>query len=319
MSVYHTAFFAFSCIVLFLYGLKGFSKEVEETGGDRLRYWLTRITNNRFKALALGALFTAVIQSSSAVSSMTVALVDAGAFSFANSLAVLLGAGIGTTSTVWLVSLNFTAAGVYFIVFGTLIGALPFKISLVGKSLFYFGFILFTLELLSMALAPVRQSPLLLEYLSGGDSLILALLAGIIITAVVQSSSVVSGLVVVLAQGALIELPEAIAVIIGAKAGSTSTALIASLKMKAGARLAALSNFIFNLTGGLIFVALIGPLAGLVSSWTPDPGFQVAYAHVIFSTSIAVIFLPFLKPFARFMERWMPPADAEPFEGSVRG
>lgn len=306
VTAYHTIFFAFSCIVLFLYGLKGFSREIEETGGDTLRFRLTHITNNRWKALGLGALFTAVIQSSSAVSSMTVALVDAGAFSFANSLAVLLGAGIGTTSTAWLVSLNFTSAGVYFIVFGTLIGALPFRVSLVGKSLFYFGFILFALELLSSALTPVKESPAVMDYLAGTDSIFIALLAGALITAIVQSSSVVSGLAVVLAQSALIELPEAVAVIIGAKVGSTSTALIVSLKMKKGARLSALSNFIFNLIGAVIFIPLIHPLSGLVSGWTDDAGYRVATAHVIFSVSIAVFFLPFLKPFSRRMLQWMP-------------
>lgn len=242
---------------------------------------------------------------------MTVALVDAGAFTFANSLAVLLGAGIGTTSTAWLVSLNFTSAGVYFIVFGALIGALPFRLSLIGKSLFYFGFILFALELLSSALAPVKESPAIMDYLAGTDSVFLALLAGALITAAVQSSSVVSGLVVVLAQSAMIELPEAIAVIIGAKVGSTSTALIVSLKMKKGARLSALSNFIFNLIGAIIFIPLIYPLSDLVSGMTDDAGYRVATAHVIFSVSIALIFLPFLKPFSRRMVQWMPLEDPE--------
>lgn len=306
MGLYHTVFFVFSCIVLFLHGLKGFSKEVQEAGGDNLRFWLTRMTNNRWKALGLGAVLTAVIQSSSAVSSMTVALVDAGAFSFANSLAVLLGAGVGTTSTAFLVSLRFTDMGIYFIVFGTLISALPFRFALVGKSLFYFGFILFTLELLSNALGPIREMPQIADWLASVDSVFLAILAGAIITAVVQSSSVVSGLVVVLAQTALLEVPEGIGIIIGAKVGSTSTALLASIKMRAAARLAALSNFIFILIGSVVFIPLIGPLGRLVVQMTPDPGFQMAYAHVIFSASIALGFLPFLKPFARSMERWIP-------------
>ncbi len=306
MSTYQAVFFVFACIVLFLYGLKGFSEEIKNVGGERLKKTLGGLTRNRWSALGLGALITAIIQSSSAVSAMTVALVDAGAISFTNSLAVLLGAGIGTSSTVWLVSLNFMDAGIYFMVIGFVIGSLPFRISLIGKSLFYFGFILFALLLLSDALAPVKESPLILETLSSVDHIMVALLAGLLITALVQSSSVVVGLCAILVQGEFLQLSDGIGILIGAKVGSTSTALLASLKMSESARLTALSNFVFFISGAIVFLPFTSLLEDLAISLSSSPGIQVAYCQLIFSVFIALIYVPFIGPFARLMLRWRP-------------
>jgi hypothetical protein len=132
-----------SAIVLFLYGLSAFSQEIQRVGGDTLNKWLGRLTEKRWLALLLGAVATAIIQSSSAVTSLTVALVDAGTMSFRSSLGVLLGANIGTTSTAWLVSLKLTSIGPFFIVFGTLLSTLPTRYKILGKAAFYFGFIFF--------------------------------------------------------------------------------------------------------------------------------------------------------------------------------
>ncbi len=309
-GIYNAVFFVFACIVLFLYSLKGFSVELQKVGGQRLNDYLSRVTRNRFRAFGLGALITAVIQSSSAVSSMTVALVDAGAIPFASSLAVLLGAGVGTTATVWLVSLNFMGMGVYFMVFGFLIGALPFRFALIGKSLFYFGFILFTLQLLSDALTPLREMPEIIDILSSVDNILIAMLAGLLITAAVQSSTVVIGVTVILVQGGLVPLHDAIGIVVGAKVGSTSTALLASLGMGVTARLSALSNFIFYTTGAVLCIPLSRPLERFARTLTDDAGMQVAYCTLMFSVVVALIFLPFVKAFAGLMMRSRKVVDA---------
>ena len=105
-----------SAIVLFLYGLGAFSQEIQRVGGEVLRKWLGRLTDSRWRGVLLGIVATAIVQSSSAVTSLTAALVDAGAMSFRSSLGILLGANIGTTSTAWLVSLKLTSIGPLFIV-----------------------------------------------------------------------------------------------------------------------------------------------------------------------------------------------------------
>jgi phosphate:Na+ symporter len=294
----------FTWIVLFLYGLKSFSKEVQAVGAETMNVWLSRVTNRRWRAFLLGAGLTAIIQSSSAVSSMTVALVDAGAFSFTNSLGVLLGAKVGTTVTAWLVSLRFTETGPFFIVFGALISMVPYRVHLVGKLFFYFGFILFSLHLLSYALKPIQQSPQIVEVLRSAEYVPVAVLVGVLVTFLVQSSSVVSGLVVVLVQTGIIELNEGVGIIIGSSVGTTSTALIAALRLNEAAKLAAMANFLVNLIGTLVFIPLVGLLVALVRLITPDPAFQVAFANLIFNSVVALTFLAFMRPFARGLLRW---------------
>jgi len=153
-----------SAIVLFLYGLEAFSSEIQLAGGARLNKWLGRLTKSRWRGVLLGAVATAIVQSSSAVTSLTVALVDAGTMSFGSSLGVLLGANVGTASTAWLVSLKLTSIGPFFIVFGALLGALPTRFKMLGKVAFYFGFIFFSLDVVSFTLKPLAQSPLLHRY-----------------------------------------------------------------------------------------------------------------------------------------------------------
>ena len=124
MNTFNLVMVVFATVLLFLHGLQGFSKELQAVGQDRLQAWLGRLTRNRFAGFGLGAAFTALVQSSSAVTALAVSLVDAGVISFANSLGVLIGANVGTTATAWLVSLKLTAIGPVFIVLGTLIGFL---------------------------------------------------------------------------------------------------------------------------------------------------------------------------------------------------
>lgn len=303
VSAYQSLLLLLTYIVLFLYGLKAFSKEIQELGAERMQQWLGRFTRKRWQAFGLGAVFTAVIQSSSAVSAMTVALVDAGAFSFASSLGVLLGANVGTTATAWLVSLKLTQIGPVFIVMGTLVSMLPHRIHLMGKTMFYFGFILFTLQLLSDTLKPLQENPQVVQWLQNAENPLWAVLVGMLLTVAVQSSSVVSGLAIILVQTNLVELPQAVGLIIGSNVGTTSTAFLASAGLNEAARLTALANFIFNLSGTLIFLPLIGLLSSLVRQLTPDPSFQVAFAHLIFNLSVALLFMSFLPSFGQWLIR----------------
>ena len=127
MTGFQSFFAAVSAIVLFIYGLQGFSRELRAVGGDALKYWLERLTANRWLGFAVGALATAVLQSSSAVTSLTTALVNGAVISFRASLTVMLGSNVGTSATAWLVSLKLTGIGPFFIVFGALLSAMPKK------------------------------------------------------------------------------------------------------------------------------------------------------------------------------------------------
>ena len=214
---------AISAIVLFLYGLQSFSKEIQQVGGGAFSAATAALTKTRWRGFALGAVLTALIQSSSAVSAITVALVDAGTVSFSSSLAVLLGANVGTTSTAFLVSFKLTGIGPVFIVLGALLSALPLKARIFGKVVFYFGFILFALDFIGGALGPLRESPWITRVLGTSGSLYVALVLGAVITALVQSSSVTTGMAILMTQQGLMAPEAAIAVVIGSNVGTTST------------------------------------------------------------------------------------------------
>jgi Na+/phosphate symporter len=178
-----------------------------------LKKWLGRLTESRWRAVLLGAVATAFVQSSTAVTSLTLALLDAGTMPFRSSLGVLLGAKIGTTSTAWLVSLKLESNGPFFIAFGTLLSALPARFKMLGKAAFYFGFIFFSLDVVSFTLKRLAQNPVFAEVLRESSTPLMGVLAGTLITAIVQSSSIVAGLCILLVQQDLMAATAAIPIV----------------------------------------------------------------------------------------------------------
>jgi len=297
MSSFRILLAAVSAIVLFLYGLEGFSREIQTVGGATLERWLGRLTESRWRAVLLGAVATAIVQSSSATTSLTVALVDAGTMSFQSSLGVLLGANIGTTSTAWLVSLKLTSIGPFFIVFGTLLSALPTRFKMLGKGAFYFGFIFFSLDVVSFTIKPLAQNPVFAEVLSRSSTPLMGALAGMLITALVQSSSITTGLSILLVQQNILAATAAIPIVIGANIGTTATALVASIKMRQTARRVAVANLCFNTFGVVLFLPFLGRFAVKVTEFASDPGMAVAWAQLVFNIVMTLAVLVLLRVF----------------------
>jgi phosphate:Na+ symporter len=207
--------------------------------------------------VVIGAIFTAVIQSSSATSVITIGLVNAGVLSFKNSVGIIFGANIGTTVTAQLVAFKLTAFAPLFIVVGFALSLVRTRASIFGKSIFYFGFVFFSLNLISSSLQPLHNEPTLLEYLLRPQNPLLAVLAGCVFTALVQSSSVTTGLAIIFTQQGLLGLENAVPIIVGANIGTTATALIAMFNMDLAAKKTALSHFLFNVGGVLLFIPVL--------------------------------------------------------------
>lgn len=222
MTTLQTLVAALAAVALFLYGLDGFSRELRAVGGEALKAWLGRVTASRWLGFAVGA---AVL-------------------SFRASLGVLLGANVGTTATAWLVSFKLTGIGPVFIVLGALLSALPTRAGVAGKAVFYFGLIFFALDLIAAQLAPLRDEPQLRAWLGYAATPAVGVFFGVAITALIQSSSVTTGLVILLVQQGLLPPEAAIPVVVGANVGSMSTALVASLAMGRVARATAATNFL---------------------------------------------------------------------------
>jgi len=297
MTALDSIVFAVASITLFLYGLQSFSREVQQLSDGPLRKALAYATRNRFVGAITGAATTAVLQSSSAVSALAVALTNSKLLTLRSVMPVLIGANVGTASTAFLVSWKVHGLGAYFLLLGSILSLLPLKVRVMGKSIFYFGFILFALDQINGALRPFFHEPFVVEWLSHADWPIVGISAGLILTALLQSSSVLTGITVILADQGLLTLPGAVAVVLGANIGTTTTALVASLGMEPVAKTAAIANLAFNIVGVILAYFFI-PLLSSFSSQLGDGsiGMSVAYAHLIFNTGVAAAFLALLTP-----------------------
>jgi phosphate:Na+ symporter len=307
-----------TAIILFLYGLESFSREVFGLGETHFKTALARITNHRLVAFGIGASLTALIQSSSAVSVLAIALVNSGVLPFGNSLAVLLGTNLGTTVTAHLVALKMTQLGPFFIVLGFVLSLLKIRWSIFGKVVFYFGFILFSLDLISKTLLPLRETQEIMELLSGVIHPLYAIAAGALVTILVQSSSVTTGLAILLVQQGQIPVSVAIPLMLGANVGTTITGLLACLRMDVPARRAAVSNFMFNLVGVGVIYPFVGVFGEFVTTMTNSPEMAVATGHLLFNAGVSIVFLVALKPFAGFVERVVPQKSEAKLEVSVQ-
>lgn len=300
---FHTIVIIIASITLFVYGLQSFSKEIDHLGTERLSKWMNKITVLPLGGFLMGGIFTSIVQSSTLVSSLTVSLVNTGVITFRDSILILLGTNVGTTSTAWIVSMESTFLGPLFIVLGTLISMIPTRISVAGKSIFYFGFIFFSLNFISQAMEPLKNDPLLVEVLSKASNPLLGILYGIVITVIIQSSSVVVGLVIVLFSQGTIDIQSAIPIVIGANIGTTSTALLISLKFSSMSKLVALAASAFNVIGVLIMFPFFGLLERIAVSFSDQPALQVAIAFTISNTFTSFFFLLFLNPTIRLLEK----------------
>jgi phosphate:Na+ symporter len=295
-----------AAIMLFLHGLAAFSEEVAQLGGERLRHALRRLTRNDWYAAVTGAITTALVQSSSAITSMAVGLAHNRTLSDRAAFGVMIGANVGTTLTAWLVAMKIAGLGPIFVSLGglwSLMGPRPWRPY--GKAVFYFGLVFLALDLIGQALAPMAHNPAISEWRGLLDSPALALLFGALLTAIMQSSSVVSGLAVLSVIEGLMAPGVAVWLVAGANLGTSSTALLAGAALDAKARRLALLNTGFNVLGVLLFATLLQPLIGFVLASGLAPSEQVALVHTLFNLAAVLAALPLVPWLWPRLERWL--------------
>lgn len=291
-----------TAIILFIFGLENFSREIETITGERFRKSLSTATRLPVIGVLIGALVTAVIQSSSATSVITISLVNAGVLSFKNSVGIIFGSNIGTTVTAQLVAFKLTDFAPVIIILGFILSLLRSRFSVFGKAIFYFGFVFFSLNLISSSLQPLEQSPELVSLLTQPQHPLLAILIGCVFTALVQSSSVTTGLAIIFTQQGILGLENAVPLIMGANIGTTATALIAMFNMDAAAKKTALSHFLFNVGGVIIFLPLLFLYGDRLSTLQDDPAVTLANIHLVFNVVTSIIFVLLITPFSRFVD-----------------
>lgn len=291
-------------ISLFLLGLRMMSVALESVLGHRLRIVLTALTSTKGRSVLAGILGTMMVQSSSAIASTMVVLVDNGVLNITQAFGVILGANIGTTLTAQIVSLPLGFLAWPFLFGGFALYRIR-KTSQVGLALFGLGALFYGLTVVTTTLSPLLQIPLISKALIAfTDQLFHSILFGTFLTALVQSSSAVTGLVVSLTSLNLLGLKGAVGIALGSNIGTVVTTLIAGVGRDRASKATAYADFFFNLGGVLIILPVFPHFLRLISYTSDLPARQVANAHTIFNLITALLALPFLEYLARLAWWW---------------
>ncbi len=301
---------------IFLYGLHLIGSYLEELAGPAVEKSLRRFTGNPWTGALTGTVITALIQSSTAVTVMTVNLVDKGLMTLEQAVGVILGANVGTAGTGVLAALPvrslaplFLCAGVLLVLAAETAGKrrgqqdIPWaRIRLAGALSMGMGMLLLGMELMQDAMVPCRSSPALARLMTGLKYPVTGVLGGAVFTALIQSSSASVAILQSMAAEGLVGLKQSAYIVYGQNIGTCITALWASAGLSPAARSCARMHLLINLLGTGIFLAAdrIVPLTAWVGSWTPGyPALQIANLHLFFNLASTLLLLPFSKGLVR--------------------
>ncbi|MBU8910707.1 MAG: Na/Pi cotransporter family protein [Desulfobacterales bacterium] len=299
-------------LAFFLYGMDKMSTGMKTTAGNKMRSILASLTKNRVIALIVGIFVTTVIQSSSATTVMLVSFVQAGLLNLTQSMGVILGADIGTTITAQMIAFKLTDYALLIVAMGFLLKMFgkTEKIKSVGDIILGFGILFFGMKLMSDAMTPLRTYPVFIDLMKDLENPFMGILIGAAFTAIVQSSSATTGVLIVLAQQGLITLEAGIPVIFGANIGTCVTASLAGIGASREAKRVAIAHVIFKLSGVCLFVFWIPQFADIIRALAEKFGSgtarQLANAHTIFNVSLGLFFLPFINIFSKIIYKIYP-------------
>ena len=308
---------------LFLYGMNLMGESLEKVAGSKMKKIIELLTKNIFMGVLLGAVVTAVIQSSSATTVMVVGFVNAGLMGLPQAVGVIMGANIGTTVTAQIVSFDLTGMAPLALGIGILLYLFAGneKYKQVGEVFIGFGLLFTGMESMKLAVSPLAEYKGFTDLLSTfGRYPILGLLLGFGITAIIQSSSAAMGMLVVLASQGLVPLSSALPILYGQNIGTCVTSLISSIGANKNAKRAAMIHLIFNILGTIIFLILLN---GIVVKFVVslDPGNvarQIANVHTIFNIVSTILLLPCNKLIVKLAMRIVPDKEDELEEDESR-
>ena len=299
-------------LALFLYGMQMMSDGLENLAGNRMKKILEKLTSNRLLGVLVGAVITAVIQSSSATTVMVVGFVNSGLMNLRQAVWIIMGANIGTTITGQLISLDVGALAPVLAFLG--VAAIVFfkkpKLHHAGLILAGFGILFIGMDMMSAAMNPLREYQPFIDLMTTFSNPLLGILVGAVFTAVIQSSSASVGILQALAASGLIPFTSAVYVLFGQNIGTCITAVLASMGTNRHAKRTTIIHLLFNLIGTTVFTVLtlaLPQVIELVAGLTPDnPMAQIANMHTVFNISTTVLLLPFGTLLAKFAEKILP-------------
>ncbi len=300
-------------LALFLFGIEFMGDGLKSVAGSKLSDYIDKYTSKSWKGIIVGAVITVFIQSSSATSAIAISFVRAGLMTLEQSVGIIIGANIGTTVTSFLIGLKVEALALYFVFLGVLVFlfAKRKKIIYAGQILLGFGMLFFGLRLMGDELSTLGQTEMFASLATTmAEQPIVGLVAGTIMTALVQSSSAMIGIVQKIYEAGALSFTAALPLVLGSNIGTTITAVIASIGGSISAKRSAAINVMFNVVGSLLFMLLLHPYANfieaLATTYHISPMMQIALATIIRALVISLIAYPFIKTMVAFVKKILP-------------
>ena len=304
---------------LFMFGIKFMGNGLKAVAGDKLRDYINRYTSNPLSALLIGIVITIIMQSSSATSAITIGLVRAGLMTLEQAAGIIMGATIGTTVTSFLISINIEKYAMFIIFAGTLLICFfkKQKTIYMGEVILGFGLIFFGMSSMGDALAALKELPQFEAFaLSMSTNPFLAMLAGVGLPALVQSSAATIGVAQKLYQAGAITFSASLPFMFGANIGTTMTGILAAIGGTTAGKRTACLHTTLNVISTIFGMLLLGPFAAFIQNVFGglNPMMQIAVANIIFKTVTTLCFLPFTKQLVGLARKIIPgeePSNAE--------
>ncbi len=289
----------FGGLGLFLFGMKYMGEGLELAAGSKMKDLLEKLTRNRVIGFLLGALVTVVIQSSSATTVMVMGFINAEIMDLAQATGVIFGANIGTTITSVLIALDVSGIAPICICLGAalLLYARKKKKRYIGQVVLGFGLLFQGLHTMSAAMSPLKDYAPFQNFIMHAKNPLLGFAVGVLLCAIIQSSSAAVGVLQALAMQGLMPLYFAAFIICGINVGSSTPPLLSALNAKNNAKRAAMIYLIFNVVGAVLFMPLtmLTPLTSLIETYVPNAMFQISLYHILFKVVTGVVLLPLVN------------------------
>ncbi len=295
---------------LFLFGMRYMGDGLELAAGPKMKDLLEKLTRNRVMGFLLGALVTVVIQSSSATTVMVMGFINAGIMDLAQATGVIFGANIGTTITSVLIALDVSGIAPVCIAVGAvmLLYSKNKRYRYIGQVILGFGLLFQGLHTMSSAMSPLKDLPAFQNFIMQATNPLLGFLIGVVLCAIIQSSSAAVGVLQALAMQGLMPLQFAAFIICGINVGSSTPPILSAFNSKNNAKRAALIYLIFNIVGAVIFIPLsmLTPLTGFIAGHIQNEMVQISVYHIMFKVVTGVILLPMENLVVKWTYRLIP-------------
>ena len=302
-------------LALFLYGMQMMSNGLETAAGNKMKQILEKLTSNRIKGVLVGAIITAVIQSSSATTVMVVGFVNTGLMTLNQAVWVIMGANIGTTITGQLIALDIGAIAplIAFLGVACIMFVKNEKIRHISSIFAGLGVLFIGMDMMGDAMAPLQDSATFINFMTTFKNPLMGIAIGAIFTALIQSSSASVGILQALASTGMIPLSSAVFILFGQNIGTCITAVLAAIGTRPNAKRTTIIHLMFNIIGTIIFtiISLTTPFVSIMEGITSDPVAQIANVHTTFNIITTLLLLPFGTYMAKLATKILPESQEE--------